>query len=136
MCDPQAQVRRPRAVVGWLAVGVAGAGLELALLRVLREVLDWPLPVATAVAAETLILAKFVAADRWVFGHPFPAVERLLKYHGASAGALVVYWIVINALSELAGVPYVAAFVVGTGAAFAWSLVTNFFWVWATRTQT
>jgi hypothetical protein len=41
-----------------------------------------------------------------------------------------VYWLVVNALSLLLGMVYVAAFVVGTAAAFSWSLLTNFLWVW------
>lgn len=118
-------------MAGWLTVGVAGALAELALLWLLRDVLGVWLPMATFVAAETLILAKFLAVDSWVFGHTRPTWERLLKYHGASAGALVIYWLVINGLSELGGMPYVLAFFVGTAAAFAWSLVTNFLWVWA-----
>jgi putative flippase GtrA len=125
------QLTPSRRVAGWFVIGVTASLLELALLRVLYEVLAWPLPVATAVAAEVLILCKFFTADRWVFGHARPAVNRLLRYHGASAGALIVYWLVINGLAELLGLPYVAAFVIGTGAAFAWSLVTNFLWVWA-----
>jgi putative flippase GtrA len=125
------QLTPSRRVAGWFVIGVTASLLELALLRVLYEVLAWPLPVATAVAAEVLILCKFFTADHWVFGHARPAVNRLLRYHGASAGALIVYWLVINGLAELLGLPYVAAFVIGTGAAFAWSLVTNFLWVWA-----
>jgi putative flippase GtrA len=58
-------------------------------------------------------------------------MNRLVRYHGASAGALVAYWLVINALSLIAGLPYMVAFLVGTAAAFAWSLLTNFLWVWA-----
>jgi putative flippase GtrA len=118
-------------VAGWVVIGVAASVIELGLLRVLYEGLVWPLPVATAVAAEVLILGKFFAADRWVFGHARPGFTRLLRYHGASAGALVVYWLVINGLVQIVGVPYVVGFVLGTGAAFAWSLVTNFLWVWA-----
>jgi putative flippase GtrA len=124
-------VGRYRRLAGWVIVGVAGAVLELALLSVLYEWLSWPLALATAVAAEALILAKFLVSDRWVFGHALPTVNRLLKYHGASAGAFIVYWLVINGLAELAGWPYAVAFVLGTGAAFASSLVTNFLWVWA-----
>jgi putative flippase GtrA len=112
-------------------LGVAASLVELGLLRVLIEVLNWPLPVATAVAAELLILAKFLIADRWVFDHSWPAWDRLLRYHGASAGALVVYWVVINGLAALMAMPYVAGFVLGTGTAFTWSLLTNFLWVWA-----
>ena len=123
-----------RRVVGWFAVGIAGSVAELGLLRVLLEVLQWPLPIATAIAAETLILVKFVIADRWVFGHSWPTVNRLVRYHGACAGAFIVYWLVINGVVELLVVPYVVGFVLGTGAAFAWSLVTNFLWVWAQPT--
>jgi putative flippase GtrA len=116
---------------GWFVIGATAAVVELALLRVLFEVLGWPLPMATAIAAEVLILGKFIATDRLVFGHASPTVQRLLRYHGASAGALLVYWVVINALAIPLDVPYVVAFVVGTAAAFLWSLVTNFLWVWA-----
>jgi putative flippase GtrA len=124
-------VWQSRRVAGWLVLGVSAALVELGLLRLFYEVLAWPLPVATAIAAELLILAKFLIADRWVFNHPWPAWDRLLRYHGASAGALVVYWVVINGLAALVQVPYVAGFVLGTGAAFTWSLLTNFLWVWA-----
>jgi putative flippase GtrA len=120
-----------RRVAGWFAIGLTASLLELGLLRVLYESLAWPLPVASIVAAEVLIVCKFLVSDRWVFGHPCPAVGRLVRYQGASIGAAVVYWVVINGLALLQGVPYVAGFVLGTAAAFAWSLVTNFFWVWA-----
>jgi putative flippase GtrA len=118
-------------VAGWFLLGLAGSVVELGLLRGLYELMHWPLPLATLVAAEVLILAKFLLNDRFVFGHAFPTPLRLVRYHGASAGALLVYWLVINALTLLAGVVYVAAFVVGTAAAFTWSFVTNFLWVWA-----
>jgi len=120
-----------RRVASWFLLGLTASLAELALLRGLYEGLGWVLPVATATAAEVFIIVKFLVADRWVFGHPRPTINRLVRYHGASAGALVVYWVVINALALIAAMPYVAAFVIGTGAAFAWSLVTNFVWVWA-----
>ncbi len=130
MCDPD-PVWQSWRVVSWFVLGVVASLVELGLLRLLVELLSWPLPVATAVAAEVLILAKFLIADRWVFNHPWPAWDRLLRYHGASAGALAVYWVVINVLAALLATPYVVGFVLGTGAAFAWSLLTNFLWVWA-----
>jgi putative flippase GtrA len=118
-------------LVSWFALGVGAAVAELGLLKLLYEVLLWPLPVATAIAAEAFILVKFLIADRWVFGHSRPIVPRLLRYHGACAGALIVYWLVINGLAVLLGLAYELAFVLGTGASFVWSLLTNFFWVWA-----
>jgi putative flippase GtrA len=119
-----------RRLAGWFVLGLMASLLELALLRALYEVLQWPLPIATAVAAEVLILLKFLLNDRLVFNHTWPTLGRLVRYHGASAGALAVYWIVINGLSLLLGVEYVIAFVAGTAAAFTWSLLTNFLWVW------
>ena len=120
-----------RRVASWVLIGLTASLVELALLRLLYEILQWPLPMATATAAEALIVVKFLVADRWVFGHPSPTVERLVRYHGASAGAFVVYWLVVNGLGVLVGLPYVAAFLLGTVAAFAWSLMSNFLWVWA-----
>jgi dolichol-phosphate mannosyltransferase len=124
-----------RRLVGWVALGLTASLLELALLRVLVEMVQWPLPIATAVAAEVLIVFKFLMNDRLVFNHTWPTFGRLVRYHGASAGALVVYWLVVNALSVALGVVYVIAFVVGTAAAFAWSLFTNFLWVWRVGTN-
>jgi putative flippase GtrA len=122
---------RRRQLLGWLALGGGAAVAELGLLALLHERLGVPLPIASVVAAEALILARFAIADRWVFGHPRPTWGRLLRYHGACAGALVVYLAVFNGLSTLLGVPYAFAFAAGTGASFVWSLITNFLWVWA-----
>jgi putative flippase GtrA len=121
---------QPRRVGRWLVLGVTASLVELALLHGLYEGLTWPLPLATAVAAEVLIIGKFLVNDRLVFDHSWPNLTRLVRYHWASAGALALYWVVLNALSLAAGVPYQAAFVVGTAAAFTWSLITNFVWVW------
>ena len=120
-----------RRVAAWTVLGLGAAAAELGLLRLFYEGLAVPLPVATALAAEVLILVKFVLNDRWVFGHPHPTLDRAVRYHGACAGALVVYWVVINALAGLLGVPYALGFVIGTVASFVWSLVTNFLWVWS-----
>ena len=89
MLDTPRPMWRTRRVAGWVLIGLTASLVELALLRLLYEVLQWPLPVATATAAEILILVKFVVTDRLVFGHPSPTAERLVRYHGASAGAFV-----------------------------------------------
>src|SRR6266566_1321725 len=98
-------------VLTWSILGVTASGVEYGLLYLLSEWLRWPLPLASIVAAEVLILAKFLVADRWVFGHPLPGWDRLLRYHGASAGALIVYWVAFNALAVLLSLPVAVAFV-------------------------
>ena len=124
-------VWRDTRLLGWLAVGLLASVVELLLLRLLHDGLNIGLPIATAAAAEALIVVKFGVSDRWVFGHSWPSMDRALRYHGACAGALLVYWIIINAASAALGVPYVLGFVLATAAAFGWSLATNFLWVWA-----
>ncbi len=121
---------RLRQVGQWFILGVAAVGVEIGELALLYQVLGVSLPLASAVAAESLVLARFVATDRWVFGHRRPALGRCVRYHGASAGAFVVSWAVLNASAALLGVPYVLATLLGTGASFGWSLLAHFFWVW------
>jgi putative flippase GtrA len=133
LCDAELKFTmwQSRRIVSWVLLGLTGSLAELVLLRGLLEVWHWALPLATAVAAEVLIVIKFLVADRWVFQHPWPTVARLMRYHGASAGALVIYWLVVNGLGIIVGLMYVEAFIIGTAAAFVWSLLTNFLWVWA-----
>lgn len=99
-----------------LLAGLMAAGLNLG--------------VATAVAAEVLILTRFLIADRWVFHHARPNLDRLLRYHGACVGSFVAYWLVINGTASWLGLPKEIGFVLGTGASFGSSLITNFLWVW------
>jgi putative flippase GtrA len=123
---------RPRLIqIGrWAALGAGAAVVEFELLRLLVEALAVPPWLASAIAAEALILARFVIADRWVFAQTRPTLGRLVRYQGACMGALLVYLAVFNALVGGFGVAVTAAFVVGTAASFAWSLTTNFLWVW------
>ncbi len=124
------QPDRLRQLAWWFALGVVAVGVEIGWLSVLYQVLGIPLWLASGIAAETLILARFVIADRWVFGYPRPTLGRCGRYHGASAGAFSVSWVVLNGSAAALGVPYVAAALLGTGASFFWSLLTNFLWVW------
>lgn len=123
---------RFRQVIGWTAVGVASMVVEIALLGLLYQTLGLPLTVASAIAAEALILARFLAQDRWVFGYATPTRGRLLRYHGAAAGSFVVSWIVLNGSSALLGADYRLAWLLGTLASFVWSFLASFFWVWRT----
>lgn len=115
---------------GWFVLGVGALVVELGLITLLHEPLALPLWLATAVAAETTILGRFFANDRFVFGHLRPTRRRLLRYHGACAGSFVVSWLVINGLASGFGVQYQVAAIIGSGASFFWSLLTNFLWVW------
>ena len=119
-----------RRFAGWVAVGVAAFGAEVALLALLHQGLAWPLWLASALAAEASLLARFLATDRWVFGYARPTLRRAGRFHGAAVVAFVVNWLVLNGAVGWWGVSYVLAALLGTGAAFGWSALTNFLWVW------
>ena len=122
--------RRAPTFAGWAALGVAATLVELGMLRVLIEVWTVPAWLASALAAELLILLRFGIADRWVFCFPRPAFHRLARYQGACLGALLVYLLTFNLLQVGAGAVYSLAFLAGTAASFTWSVASNFLWVW------
>jgi putative flippase GtrA len=114
---------------GWFVLGVAAFGGEVVLLGVLHQWLKCPLWLASALAAECVLLARFLSTDRLVFGYPAPTLARCGRFHGAAVGSFAVSWIVLNGTASAFGVPYVAAAFFGSVAAFVWSGLTNFLWV-------
>jgi putative flippase GtrA len=120
----------PRQFSTWFGLGVLAFGAEIAVLVVLQEYLQCPLWLSSAIAAEGVLVARFVTTDRFVFGHPRPTLGRCWRYHSAAAGAFAISWLVLNGSAATLGVPYVAATFLGTVAAFGWSALTNFLWVW------
>ena len=115
---------------GWFALGVLALGIELALLALLHQYLRWPLWQASAVAAEIVLLGRFLSTDRLVFGYPRPSLQRCWRFHASAAGSFAVSWLVLNATAASLGLPYPLACFAGTVASFVWSSLTNFLWVW------
>jgi putative flippase GtrA len=96
---------------------------------VFHEGLNLALPIASLVAGELGTLLRFVANDRWVFGHRVPTWARLWRYHAAVASSFAIWWAVTNVLPDH-GIPYLLASVIGTACSVGWSMVTNFLWIW------
>jgi putative flippase GtrA len=113
----------------WWIVGTAFTLLNIPVLYVLVDLAGVPLAAATLIAGEAGLLARFLVNDRWVFGERRPTWRRLGQYHVAVAVSFVIWWSATNVLSR-AGIHYLAASLLATGASVAWSLVTNFLWVW------
>ena len=115
---------------GWFVLGVVAFGFELALLALLHQYWRWPLWQASALAAEIVLLCRFLSTDRLVFGYPRPSLKRCWRFHASAAGSFAVSWMVLNASATFLGLPYAPACFVGTVASFVWSSLTNFLWVW------
>jgi len=116
--------------VGWFALGVLAFGVELILLAILHQWLRAPLWIASAVAAELVLLGRFFSTDRFVFGYARPSLGRCWRFHVSAFGSFTVSWIVLNSAAVMLGAQYVVAAFLGSVAAFAWSGLTNFLWVW------
>ncbi len=115
---------------GWFGLGVLAFVFELAVLALLHQYLRWPLWLASAVAAEIVLLARFLSTDRLVFGYERPTFGRAWRFHVSAAGSFAISWLVLNASAALLGLPYGLALFAGTVASFVWSSLTNFLWVW------
>jgi putative flippase GtrA len=115
---------------GWFALGVLAFGVELVLLAILHQWLRVPLWIASALAAELVLLGRFLSTDRFVFGYPTPSFGRCWRFHASAVGSFAVSWIVLNSSAAILDLQYVAAAFLGSIAAFVWSGLTNFLWVW------
>ncbi len=103
---------------GWFALGVLAFGFELAMLALLHQYLRWPLWQASAVAAEIVLIGRFLSTDRLVFGYARPTFARCWRFHASAAGSFAVSWVVLNASAAALGLPYGLACFAGTVASF------------------
>ncbi len=121
---------RVRQFAGWFILGVVAFGVEVAVLGVLHQLLGCPLWAASALAAEIVVLGRFLSTDYLVFGYARPSLGRCLRFHASAAGSFVVSWLALNGSSTFFHAQYVVAAFIGSVAAFGWSGCTNFLWVW------
>jgi putative flippase GtrA len=119
----------------WWIVGLGFTAGGLGVLYLLKDVLHWPLWVGTAIGSEVIMLLRFLANDRWVFGHRRPSWKRLWQFHVASAGGSLIWWVVANVLPRF-GVYYLIAALAGTGCSVLFSMATNFLWIWSGHGRT
>jgi putative flippase GtrA len=124
-------LRTPRAL-RWLALGIVTAGFNLGLLYLLVDGLGISFLIAPVVSGEISLVLRFLANDRWVFGHPRPTWKRLAIYHVAVAGGFLVWWVTSNIL-VLLGFHYLLASVMAISGSISFNLISNFFWIWRQR---
>jgi putative flippase GtrA len=118
---------------GWFALGLIAFAIELGLLAVLHQWLGMHLWQASLIAGEIVVMSRFLSTDRFVFGHATPSFGRCWRFHVAAAGSFAVSWLVLNGSAHALEIPYPVAAFLGSVAAFVWSGLTNFLWVWRPR---
>ena len=125
---------RGMTVSRWMLVAFAFVGVNAGLLFVAHELLTLPILAATVIAGEASTLLRFVANDRWVFGHSRPTLRRCWQFHLTVLASFAV-WAGITAGLSAIGVPYLLASVVGNASTVAWGLSTSLLWVWRPAPQ-
>lgn len=118
----------------WWIVGIAFAGVNIAFLYVLVDLMHLPVLAATVLAAEVGTILRFLVNDRWVFGQRRLTWRRLWQYHVANAGSFGI-WLATTNLIVLAGVHYMVASLIGMGCSVLLSIATNFLWIWRHKSE-
>jgi putative flippase GtrA len=116
-------------VLRWFVVGGVFAAVGVGLIKLMAGILGWPYAVATFCAAEVGTVLRFLAVDRWVFGHRRPTWTRLWQYHVANATGFAIWWSAANVL-RAAGVHYLLAAVLAMFCSVGFNFLSNFLWIW------
>lgn len=119
----------PRRIAGWALVGALGVLVGLGLLYVLVTLFRLPVPLASLLNAAVMLMLRFWANNRWVFGRSQVHWADFQRYCAASAGGFVVWYLTLNGLAW-AGVHYLLAALLAVGCSVTVNFTTNFFWVW------
>lgn len=101
-------------VSAFVVVGAIGFAVQMGVLLWLSSILQWPYPVATAVAVEIAVLHNFAWHERWTWGDRAVTdggmARRLLRFHlGTGLTSLVGNVVVTAAAVELLHAPTLLA---------------------------
>jgi putative flippase GtrA len=141
------RLARSSRFVKFALVGVSGVFVNLGMLYVFADRLDWPELVSSAAAIEVSILWNFLLNNAFTFrdrnaGAKAGFVERLVRYNLvalvglglqlATFAALTAWVVRAEGLAE-PGLYRYPAQLAGIALGMAWNFLTNFFWTWRQR---
>lgn len=94
--------------VKYVMVGGVGFILDFGVLYLLYRVAGWPIWLSQLISAECAILSNFTLNNYWAFSHKRQPgasrfIKNLLKFHGVSAGSLIIQTVSITAYEYFRG---------------------------------
>jgi putative flippase GtrA len=131
-------------VTRFVAAGGGSLALDLLFQWVLLQAARLPFWLGSALSYELGLLGHFCLMNYWVFARRDSAGQagwafwrRLGQFQLMALTAMAITWVVSNTLvyGPASGLfqdgvgPFVAK-IMGTGAAFCWTFVSSFFWIW------
>ena len=101
--------------VKYVITGGMGFLLDFGILYTLYRVMGWPIWLSQMISAETAILSNFTFNNFWAFSHKREAGRRrflknIVKFHGVSAGSLIIQTSAVTIYEYFFGDPGVFVF--------------------------
>lgn len=122
-----------QALPRFAAVGLAGVGVNLAVLSLLHGVLGLPLVGSTAVATEAAIIGNYAGNELFTFHIRRLDLSRLLRFNAASLGGLALTVGTVWALQHLTAWHYLVDELAGIAVGSAANFAVNFGWTWGAK---
>ena len=113
-------------------VGFSGVFVNMAVLYVLRDILNWELTRSLIVAAELAIISNFLWNDLWTFGDiskrqpgKRQQLKRLLKFNTICLMGLILNVLLVNLLFNVFGINEYVANLIAIAAVTLWNFWIN-----------
>jgi putative flippase GtrA len=113
-------------------VGASGIVVNMGVLYLLTEFAGVPYFIASIVAIELSIISNFTINHLWTWrdrSDEGTVVGKLIRYHiGAGATAFLGNYVILIALTELAGLHYLISNLIGIGVGTLFNYIINDLW--------
>ena len=122
-------------IIKFCIVGGSGILVNMGLLWLLKEMAGLPITIASPISIETSIISNFTLNNLFTFrDRRSPVLKstllRLLKFNLVSLGGLGINLGVLLFLTNVVGIHYLIANLVGIVAAFMWNYILSTWWTW------
>ncbi|MEG3977072.1 glycosyltransferase [Microcoleus sp. herbarium8] len=114
------------------AVGFSGVFVDMGVLYVLREILNWELTRSLILAAELAIISNFFWNDWWTFGDISKRqpgmkqrLKRLLKFNTICLMGLILNVLLVNVMFNFLGINEYLATLIAIAAVTLWNFWIN-----------
>jgi dolichol-phosphate mannosyltransferase len=122
-----------QALPRFAAVGLAGVGVNLAVLSLLHGMLGLPLLLSTAAATEVAIIGNYAGNELITFHIRRLNLPRLLRFNAASLAGLCLTVGTVWVLQHLVDWHYLVDELLAIGAGSTANFAINFGWTWGAR---
>ena len=116
-------------------VGASGLAVNMGILILLTEKFHFPYLLSSLIAIEISILTNFALNNMWTWSdrHGESVLRRMIKYHTvAGMTAFAGNWLLLVLLTELCGVDYRVANIIGIAAGVMLNFFLNNLWTFRT----